>query len=98
VRLTRQRLPASATARLLRGDATRLPFRDESFDRAVSTYLLDLLEEDAVLDALSELRRVLKPGGVVVCAGLTSRGASPSARIVASGYALARKVRPLWVG
>ncbi len=34
---------------LVRATAIRLPFPDESFDRVVSTYVLDLLEEEDVL-------------------------------------------------
>src|SRR5262249_30462254 len=64
----------------------------------ISTYLLDLLEEEDVLLALSEMRRVCKAGGLVVCAGLTSRGASSRARVVAGAYAWARRVQPLWTG
>ncbi|MBI3722592.1 NAD-binding protein, partial [bacterium] len=83
---------------LVRGTAVRIPLKDESVDRVLTTYVLDLLEEEDVLIALAEMRRVLKPGGLVVCAGLTSRGASLAGQVVASGLALARKIRPLWTG
>jgi ubiquinone/menaquinone biosynthesis C-methylase UbiE/Trk K+ transport system NAD-binding subunit len=99
LRRTRARLSTDGgRGTLLRGDATRLPFGDESFDRVITTYVLDLLEEDAILDALAEMRRVLRPGGVVVCAGLTARGASPSGRVTAHVYRLVRQVLPLSVG
>ncbi len=83
---------------LFRATAIRLPFRDESFDRVVSTYVLDLLEEEDVLLALSEMRRVVKAGAVIVCAGLTARGASPQARLVSKAYSLGRRIQPLWTG
>src|SRR5581483_8767393 len=83
---------------LLRATAMRLPFHDESFDRVISTYVLDLLEEEDVLLALSEMRRVAKAGSLVVCAGLTSRGASPQARLVARAYTVTHRVHPLWTG
>src|SRR5581483_4508117 len=83
---------------LVRATAMRLPFRDEAFDRVVSTYLLDLLEEEDVLLALSEMRRVAKPGGLIVCAGLTARGASPPARLVGKVYSVTRRFQPLWTG
>jgi len=44
------------------GDMRRLPFPDASFDAAMSSYALDHLGKD-IPTALSEVRRVLKPGG-----------------------------------
>lgn len=49
--------------RLLRGDAQHLPLRDGTVDAAL---LLDLLEHVDDTGTLSEVRRVLRPGGVVV--------------------------------
>ncbi len=47
---------------LLRGDATRLPFADDSFDRIICAEVLEHLPDyDA---ALREIRRVLKPRGL----------------------------------
>jgi arsenite methyltransferase len=45
----------------LRADAQRLPFRDETIDVAVSIAVLQLIPDPAA--ALSEIARVLKPGG-----------------------------------
>jgi arsenite methyltransferase len=45
----------------LRADAQRLPFRDQSFDVAVSIAVFQLIPDPAA--ALSEIARVLKPGG-----------------------------------
>ncbi len=47
----------------LRADAQRLPFRDESFDAAVSLAVLQLIPNPAA--TLAEIVRVLKPGGRV---------------------------------
>lgn len=44
-----------------RADATRLPFRDGSFELACALDVLEHLDDDA--RALAELRRVLAPGG-----------------------------------
>jgi SAM-dependent methyltransferase len=44
------------------GDMRRLPFADETFDAAVSSYALDHLGKEIPL-ALAEARRVLRPGG-----------------------------------
>ena len=45
----------------IRGDATRLPFANESFDCVVTSEVLEHIHDDVA--ALSELVRVLKPGG-----------------------------------
>ena len=46
------------------GDAQRLPYPDDTFDAAfMMTVLSEILDQEA---ALSELRRVLKPGGRLV--------------------------------
>ena len=45
----------------LRGDATRLPFADSSFDRVITSEVLEHIEADTT--AINEFARVLKPGG-----------------------------------
>ncbi len=44
-----------------RGDATRLPFADGTFDRVITSEVLEHIQAD--VDAISEFVRVLKPGG-----------------------------------
>jgi len=46
---------------VLRGDATKLPFADGSFDRVVTSEVLEHIQDDVA--AIRELVRVLKPGG-----------------------------------
>jgi SAM-dependent methyltransferase len=55
---------------LLRGDATRLPFRDACVDAVLEVHVLHLIPDWQ--RALTEARRVLAPGGVV----LIGRGSS----------------------
>jgi SAM-dependent methyltransferase len=45
------------------GDALRLPFRDDTFDRIIASEVLEHVTDDQV--ALHEMFRVLKPGGTV---------------------------------
>ena len=45
----------------LQGDATRLPFADDSFDRVITSEVLEHIQDDVA--AIDELVRVLRPGG-----------------------------------
>jgi SAM-dependent methyltransferase len=56
---------------LVLGDAVHLPFRDEAFTCLLCTYTLECLPAGAIAAALDEARRVLRPGGRAVFAGLT---------------------------
>ena len=56
-------LPAVATSGCARGDATRLPFPDGSFDRIIAAEVLEHVDDDA--GAIRELVRVLRPGGTI---------------------------------
>jgi ubiquinone/menaquinone biosynthesis C-methylase UbiE len=58
-------------APLLEADALALPFRAESFDLVLSSYVLDLMPADDILAALGQFHRVLEPGGRVVLVNLS---------------------------
>ena len=58
---------------LLRGDAKRLPFADQSFDLVSACYLLRLLGPEDRIQVLTEMARVLRPGGRVVTVTTESR-------------------------
>lgn len=45
------------------GDATKLPFEDNTFDRIIASEVLEHIAHD--IDALHELTRVLRPGGTL---------------------------------
>jgi len=47
----------------LRGDATKLPFADNSFDCIVTSEVLEHIHAD--VSAIAELTRILKPGGTL---------------------------------
>jgi len=51
---------------LRQADATALPYRNDTFDAAFSSYLLDVLAHSQIHPALREMRRVVRPEGRVV--------------------------------
>ena len=55
-------IPAERFVGVLRGDATRLPFADASFDAVITSEVLEHIPDD--IGALAEMVRVLRPGGV----------------------------------
>jgi len=57
---------AGLTAELLPADAAALPFPDASFDLAFANHMLYHLPDPSV--GVAELRRVLRPGGLLVAA------------------------------
>ena len=61
------------------GDICALPFADASFDRVLSLLVLHFVTEP--LRAISELRRVVRPGGTVAAAVWDARGGFVSNRI-----------------
>jgi ubiquinone/menaquinone biosynthesis C-methylase UbiE len=62
--LARDRVSAFDHARLVQLDATQLPFADASFDAVLVVFVLgEVPERDR---CLSEIRRVLRPGGVLL--------------------------------
>ena len=56
-----QEIPAHCFGGVLRGDATRLPFEDNTFDSIVTSEVLEHIQNDVT--AIAEFYRVLKPGG-----------------------------------
>jgi SAM-dependent methyltransferase len=52
-----------ALAATTNGDALRLPFPDDTFDRIIASEVLEHVSDDQV--ALDEIHRVLKPGGTL---------------------------------
>lgn len=57
-------VPATASAKVVVGDALSLPYADETFDCVIASEILEHIPEDDA--AIAELIRVLKIGGTLV--------------------------------
>lgn len=75
----------------------RIDAPEESIDRVLSTYVLDLLCEEDVREFLREAQRVLTTDGLLCVAGLT-RGTTLVSWVVSSIWSLIHRVRPALVG
>ncbi len=67
VELTKRRLRPfrnRAEVRLSDG-STKLPFRDNAFERFVTNYVLDLLNNKEIMEVFSEAHRILKKDGLL---------------------------------
>ncbi len=56
---------ATAAVELREMDVTHLDFADRTFDAAAATFLFCVLPDELQVPALREIKRVLKPGGMV---------------------------------
>ena len=54
-------IPPEGSLGVLRGDATKLPFEDGSFDVVITSEVLEHIQDDRT--AIAEMVRVLRPGG-----------------------------------
>lgn len=90
------RFGARAVVALATGD----PPRDEpdaTYDRFLSTYVLDLLSDADIEALLAEAHRMLVPGGLL-CLSSLSTGSGPGSRLVARIWAAVHRWRPALVG
>ena len=99
VALARERLapfgPRAEVRLSTGGVALELP--DAACDRFLSTFVLDLLPEAEIRQALAEALRVLRPGGRLCLAGL-STGVGPLSRAVAKLWGALQRSAPALVG
>ncbi len=68
-----------------------------AYDRFVSNYVFDLLSEEAIHAVLREAHRMLRPGGLLCLAGL-STGVGPVSRAVANAWSWVQAHQPSLVG
>ena len=60
---TEGHVPDGASARVVEGDALRLPFDDDTFDIVIAAEILEHIPDDTA--AMAEVARVVRPGGTV---------------------------------
>lgn len=99
VDITRERLiPYGERAQVVQTEGPiRFPLPDQSADRCLSTYVLDLLSEADIARFFDEAARILQPGGLLTLSSLT-HGQSLGAKLKEFGWMLAYRLRPQWVG
>ncbi len=97
--IAKQRIsPYAPRAKVDQSDGSlRFPLPDHSVDRVVSTYVLDLLSESDMRQAISEALRVLMPGGKLCLVSL-SYGVTFTSRIVSTLWLAAFGLFPALVG
>lgn len=83
---------AASSLGLVRADLRRLPFRRGSFDGAYSLDVLEHLEEDAIVETLTEIRRILGEGGRLFVYTHTLDARGPLARFQRGMKALAGRL------
>ncbi|RGE19189.1 class I SAM-dependent methyltransferase [Leucobacter sp. wl10] len=89
----RRRHAGNDLVEFVRADATALPFEDDGFDAATISYGLRNIDDPR--RALAEMRRVVKPGGLVVIAEFST----PPSALVRGPYAFyGRHVLPRIAG
>src|SRR5262249_18052132 len=71
--------------------------RDGTFDRLISTYVLDLLSKEDIATVLAEARRVLAPEGLL-CLVSATHGRTPSERLVMGLAGRLHALSPTLVG
>jgi ubiquinone/menaquinone biosynthesis C-methylase UbiE len=90
--------PYAERARVVRSDGSMsFPLSDHSVDRVVSAYVLDLLSEEDIRQAIAEANRVLKAGGKLCLVSLT-HGVTLASRIVEALWSGVYQRHAAWVG
>ncbi|MEJ2439832.1 MAG: class I SAM-dependent methyltransferase [Gammaproteobacteria bacterium] len=73
------------------------PLADQSVDRVISTYVLDLLSEKDISQFIGEAHRVLRPGGKLCLVSLT-RGCTMASRAITGIWSLLFRLSASMVG
>ena len=81
----------------LASEENAIPVEDNSIDRFVTSYVLDLLTPESVARILNEAHRVLQPDGLLCLVSLT-KGVSPISHFTMSIWQSLFSMNPAWVG
>ena len=84
IEMTMRRLAKAGFAggvELEQGDMTKMPYPDGIFDVVFSSFVIELLDTPEIPAALSEIRRVLKPGGRFVDVSMSKSGDGAMVRL-----------------
>jgi len=79
------------------GENIELNVGDGTYDRFITTYVLDLLSEEDIRKVLFQAHRILKSDGLLCLASLTW-GQSGFCKLVSRAWYRIFKLRPKWVG
>lgn len=99
VAITRERLKPweDRTSIVVTSGSVELDYIDGSFDRFISTYVVDLLSEADASRLIEEAHRVLRPDGLLCLVSITS-GITLFSRIVMRSWQLLNKLHPMLTG
>jgi ubiquinone/menaquinone biosynthesis C-methylase UbiE len=99
IRIAEQRIsPYAERAKVIQSDSSmRFPLPDHSVNCVVSTYVLDLLPEKDIRQAIFEARRVLLASGKLCLVSLTN-GVTLASRIVDAAWSAVFVLNATWVG
>lgn len=99
VDIARKRLePWKDRAEVILSDGSiKLDLNDRSYDRFISTYVLDILDEGEIKTLLKEAYRVLSPDGLLCLLSLTY-GETFISRLLSGLWMTIYRIRPLVVG
>lgn len=100
VGLAQKRLaPYGERAKVILSDgAVQFPLPDNSVDRVISSYVLDLLSEEDIQRFFSESHRAVSLRGGIVCIASLTNGVTLPSRIVSSLWTKIFRMRPSVVG
>lgn len=84
LRLSHERVPPPGNNSLCEADGRLLPFPSAAFDRAFSSYVLDLIPAADIHQMLSEMHRVLQKDGLLVLVSLTEGTTLASRALIAA--------------
>ena len=97
LRLCRERVPPPGGESLCEADGRYLPFASAVFDRAFSSYVLDLIPARGIHRMLTEMHRVLHKDGLLVLVSLTE-GTTPASRALITAWKGFYRVSPYALG